>query len=633
VAAVDAREGPSDARRGRQGTDRLLPQRRGTTWQIGIAATAVAAAVAAVWITLEADFLAHPAWLAAQKADFILGPVFIGLYWVRRRPESRFGPLLIGFGLLNVGYVPHSSSDPWLFSVGLLWENVIGLAIYVLILTFPTGRLDGLAARLILLFALVAAVVPAIVILLLLPQVGAGGSISGCRGACPENMLAITSQPSLALDIWETFRYAVILTALATAGLLIWRLVTGTPPQRRALAIGAAIAFVFLLLQVTFHVLALVAPGASELQQIIAWAFAAARAAIWYGFFAALIAAQLFAARALHRLVGQSIRRPSRRELETMLRKPLGDPRLRLVFRDPETGSWSGVEAGDLVEGEPRRADGRDATLVDRGREPAVAILHDAALNDDPELLRAVGAVALLAAENAELDSDWHEALHELRRSRARIVRAGDEERRKLERNLHDGVQQRLVAIRIELELASRVVSEAEVGSRLDGIAQRVDDALDEVRNVARGLYPPVLSASGLVTALEQIQPRAVAPLRISATGVGRYPPAVESAVYYCCLEAVQNATKHAGPGASVSITLREDAAGLEFEVSDDGAGFDASEAHSGTGLQNMRDRVGALDGRLSIVAAPGRGTVVAGSIPLRDANRMRSPRTTSNPR
>jgi hypothetical protein len=129
--------------------------RRGLAWwQVVVAGAAVAAAVAAVWVTLEAHFLAHPGWLAAQKADLLLGPVFIGLYWLRRRPQSRFGPMLIAFGFVGAVYVLHSSSNPWLFSAGLAWETVIGLATFVLILTFPTGRLDGAAAKLIVLAVL-----------------------------------------------------------------------------------------------------------------------------------------------------------------------------------------------------------------------------------------------------------------------------------------------------------------------------------------------------------------------------------------------------------------------------------------------------------------------------------------------
>lgn len=587
-------------------------------WQAAVAVTAVVAAAVAVWVTLGANFLAYPGWLAAQKADFILGPVFVGLYWMRRRPRSRFGPILIAFGFVGAVYVLQSASNPWLYGAGLLWENVVGVAAYVLILTFPTGRLDGLAAKLILLAALLLAVVPAIIILLLLPQVNAGGSISGCRALCPENAFAVTSQPALALDLWEMFRYAVIGVALATAGLLIWRFMTGTPPQRRALAIGTSVALVFLLLQATFHLLALLAPDATELRTVIAWALAAARAAIWYGFLAALIAAQLYAARATQRLIRQSVRRPSQRELETMLRKPLGDPQLRLEFWNAKTQTWVGADGEDTLQRLGPES-GLDLTVVEVDGTRAAAVLHDTQLNDDPELLQTAGAVALLAAENAELDARWNDAVHALRESRARLVRAGDAERRKVERNLHDGVQQRLIAIRIDLGLLGEfAATDPETRRKLEQIGDSVEEALDELREVAHGLYPPVLADWGLVAALERVQLHAGAPLTIHAAGISRHPPELESAVYHSCLEAIQNASKHGGPAVAIAVALRQHANELTFQVIDNGPGFDPSQAHTGAGLQNMRDRLGALDGRLSIVTAPGRGTTIAGSVPLR---------------
>jgi signal transduction histidine kinase len=591
--------------------------RRVVSWHVVVGVVAVAAATATVWATATADFLAYPWWLAVQKADFILGPVFVGLYWVRRRPESRFGPILIAFGFVGAVYVLQSESNPWLFGAGLLWENLVGLAAYVLILTFPTGRLDGLASKLILGTAVVGAVLPAIVILLLLPQIGAGGSISGCRALCPENALAITSQPSLALDLWAVFRYVVIGLALATAALLIWRLARGTPPQRRAMAIGAPIALLFLSLQVTFHLLALVAPDALTSRNVVAWAFAGARAAIWYGFLAALIAAQLFAARALQRLVHASLRRPSRSELETMLRRALGDPRLRLGFRDSESGAWTGQSGEAALAAE--RESGLDIKVIEHDGRPAVTILHDAQLNDDPELLQTAGAVALLAAENAELDQAWKYTVEELRQSRTRMVRAADIERRKLERDLHDGVQQHLVAIAIELELArERAAADAPVATSLVDIQESVTEAVEELREVSHGIYPPTLSDHGLFGALRRTRTPTGAGLTLRATHVGRHAPEVESAVYYCCLEAIQNATKHSGPAPRINVTLKESPDELTFQVSDNGPGFDVSEVRPGAGLENMRDRLGALDGHLSIVSSPGEGTTVSGSVPLR---------------
>ena len=293
----------------------------------------VAAAVA-VWATLEADFLAHPGWLAVQKADIILGPVLVGLYWLRVRPQSRYGPLLIVFGFICVVYILHSSSNPWLFGFGVLWEVMIIIGTQALILTFPTGRLDGLFAKLLLL-GYVALSLLVVAIVLMLPQLPPGGSISGCRELCPENALAITSNVPLAVDLNEIVRIGAITIALATSGLLLWRIVSGTPPQRRAQAIGTPIALLFLLVQATYLLPYALGYGPTSLDSFFAWTIAAARSLLWYGFLFALIAAQLFAGRALHRMIRQSLRRPSHSELEAMLREPLGDPKLRLVFRDP----------------------------------------------------------------------------------------------------------------------------------------------------------------------------------------------------------------------------------------------------------------------------------------------------------
>lgn len=586
-------------------------------WEVVVGLLALAAAAVTVWMTLAAGFLAHPTLLAIQKADLILGPVFVGLYWMRRRPASRFGPLLVAAGFVAVPYALQSASAPWLFSAGLVWENLVGLTAFVLILAFPTGRLDGWA-KTILTFATLGAVVPAMVILLLLPQVGAGGSISGCRDLCPENVLAVTSDPALALDIFDYFRWAVITTAVATAALLIRRFLRGTPPQRRAISIGTSVALLFLVLQVTFHLLALLAPDATTLQRDVAWSFALARSAIWYGFLAALIAAQLFAGRALQRLVRDSLRRPSQRELEGLLREPLGDPGLELAFRDPRTATWTGAGTAQTRE-PPAGRSGRSVTVVEARGKPAVAIVHDPQLREDPELIETAGAVALLAAEQAALDGAWNDALEELRESRARIVRAGSAERRKLERDLHDGVQQRLIAIRIDLGLAGEIPgTERRMRERLQEIGQSAEEALEELREVGQGLYPPILTDWGLAATLERIHPPADGTLAVNADGLARYSPEIESSVYYCCMEAIQNATKHGGHGVRMTVSLHEHGNELTFRVTDDGQGFDRSALHEGTGFHNMRDRLGALDGRLIIDSAPGKGTTVAGSVPVR---------------
>ncbi|MFL5674098.1 MAG: sensor histidine kinase [Chloroflexota bacterium] len=577
---------------------------RGTPmWQVAVLLGAVAASIAAVWVTLSADFLAYPGWLAVQKADFILGPVLAGLYWYRRRPRSRFGPMLIGFGFLGALYVFQSSSNSWLFSIGLLAEIAIGIATRVLILAFPTGRLDR-PAMAVLAISILVSPLPSVLNLLVQPQTGAGASISGCLTVCPKNELAITSNPELAATLLESFRYGVIFASMLTAGLLIWRLATGTPPQRRARVIGTPIALLFLAFQITFQLLGAVGAPPSPVTEFVKWGIVVARAALWYGFLAALIAAELFAKRAMSDLVRQALQRPSRDELQAMLRAHLGDPRLRLVFLGGQQGS-------------PDAEPGRAMTLISHEGTPSVALIHDPQLNDDPELLETAGAAALLAAENADLEARWRDALGELAESRARLVRTADEERRKFERNLHDSVQQRLISIKIRLEI------EAEEGDlnqprreRLRTIVRSVEDALAEVREVAQGLYPPLLVASGLPTAISHAHEHAAPQPLIVAVGVGRYPPEIESAVYYCCLEAIQNAMKHGGREVNVSVELAEMNGQLTFRVTDNGRGFGVGEVR-GTGLQSMEDRLGALGGRLTITSTAGSGTTVFGTVPL----------------
>jgi signal transduction histidine kinase len=587
--------------------ERALPR-----WQVVAALLAVALAVAAVWVTLRADFLAHREWLAVQKADFVLGPAITGLYWLRRRPESRFGPMLLAFAFVGAVYILQSSSDPWLFSIGLMWENLVGLATYVLILAFPTGRLDGVAAKVILAAAVVAVVAPAMLILLLLPEVGAGGSISGCLSACPHNELALASDPRLASDLFTAFRYSAVAVALAVTVLLVWRFATGTPPRRRALAIGTPVALLFLAFQIAFQVLGITGVTSGAGYGIVIWGIVAARAALWYGFLFALIAAELFAGRALRRMVMGSLRRPPQDELEAMLRDPLGDPRLELRFADPRTGAFGGgARAGGSAP-----PPGREVTLVESEGAPAVAIVHDAQLNDDPELLRAAGAVALLASENAELDSAWSDAVKELQRSRRRIVRTADDERRKFERDLHDGVQQQLISMRIRAGLAGdRTPPDDPARQVLEQLGDALEATLDDVRQIGHGLYPPVLTELGLAGAIERVRSHSPAAVTFSAGGIGRYPSDVESAVYYCCREAIQNAVKHGGPDVHVSVALHQDDGTLRAEVTDDGPGFDPGHS-AGTGLQNMQDRLGALGGRLRVDSETGRGTTVTALVP-----------------
>src|SRR6266508_1474458 len=238
------------------------------------------------------------------------------------------------------------------------------------------------------------------------------------------------------------------------------------------------------------------------------------------------------------------------------------------------------------------------------------------------ELARQVG----LAMRNVRLDSDLHASLEELRRqaeelraSRARVVAAADAERRRIERDLHYGAQQYLVGLEVNLRVVCGLVdSDAEKAKAiLDELRATVQEAMQDFRDLAHGIYPPLLQDRGLSEALANAARRATIPTRIEAPAARRYDPEMEATVYFCCLEALQNAGKHAGSGARATIRLREEEDALLFEVADDGSGLDPARTSSGTGFTNMRDRLEALGGSLRIESTLSRGTRVVGTIPL----------------
>lgn len=234
---------------------------------------------------------------------------------------------------------------------------------------------------------------------------------------------------------------------------------------------------------------------------------------------------------------------------------------------------------------------------------------------------------AQLALRNVHLDSALQISLDEVRHkaeelqvSRARIVAAGDAERRRIERNLHDGAQQHLVGLGIKMRLTAELADEDVEAAKtfLAEMGQELQDAVQELRTLAHGIYPPLLMEGGLARALEAAAARSPRPVTVDAASSVRYPTEVEATAYFCCLEALQNASKHAGEGATVTIRVQEDAEALVFEVSDNGAGFELNGKGLGAGFVNMSDRLGAIGGSLRVESAPRRGTSVVGTVPIR---------------
>jgi signal transduction histidine kinase len=237
----------------------------------------------------------------------------------------------------------------------------------------------------------------------------------------------------------------------------------------------------------------------------------------------------------------------------------------------------------------------------------------------EERLLADLAGQAGLVLKNVGLTSDLRDRLEQLRMSRQRLVAAQDQERRRLERNLHDGAQQHLVALKVKLGLAERALltDPARGAAALEGLKADAEEALQTLRELARGIYPPLLAERGLKEALQAQARKATIRVEVQAEGVERYPQEIEGAVYFCCLEALQNVQKYAG-AAQVSIHLVGGPGGhLEFHVEDDGVGFDPVLTARGSGLQNIEDRLDALGGTLTITSAPGSGTAIHGRLPV----------------
>ncbi len=281
---------------------------------------------------------------------------------------------------------------------------------------------------------------------------------------------------------------------------------------------------------------------------------------------------------------------------------PVVGPQLEAVI---ESG------AGIVLEDQP-------LTFDQQGRPDVsyVTYSYSPLLDDDDQ----VGGVLLTAEDTIKRErheGELRALLSDLRAAQRRVAAAGDAERRRVERDLHDGAQQRLMAIRLELGLL-RELLDSDPGAarkRLDVLHAELHVAVEQLRELAHGLYPPLLASDGLYAAPMSVARHSAIPVTVDGQGMARAPRAIESAAYFCCLEALQNATKHAGPGASVSIHVRLTDGALRFSVRDDGAGFDPEGVSPGYGLTNLRDRIDAVGGQVEVSSAPGRGTTVEGRI------------------
>jgi signal transduction histidine kinase len=295
-----------------------------------------------------------------------------------------------------------------------------------------------------------------------------------------------------------------------------------------------------------------------------------------------------------------------------MLAVSLGDRSVAIAYWLPDRGEFVDESGRPVTLPEP--GSGRAWTAVERDGAPVAAIVHDAALDTSPELVEAAAAASSLAIDNERLKADLRARLEELRVSRLRIVEAADDARRRIERDLHDGAQQELLALALELRVLRSRVGDTDALPLVDGIAKRLDVALGELRELARGIHPAILTQSGLSVAVGALAERATLPVEIEMDVDRRLPAPVEAAAYFLVAEALTNVSRYArATGARVQIEVDDD--DLVVTVTDDGVG--GVDVAAGSGLRGLQDRLATVDGSLQIDSPPGEGTRVIGRIPV----------------
>jgi signal transduction histidine kinase len=593
------------------------PHRRRTGGDVAIIAAGSLLCALAYAITVAGSGAGAPRLEGLARAFIVGAPVAVGVYARRQAASARFGTLLIATGGAWFMTTLAESPEPPVYAAGRISGWLSEPLLMYLVLAFPTGRLLARADR-----TLIAAAV-AIVAVLYVPSVlfverfPEPSPWSTCSAGCPGNPLMITgSEPAFAEDVLRPLREVLVVALFACVCVrLMVRLSASSRLMRRTLAPVLTVAIIYFAL---FAVL-LTARGIdrdSELVEAAIWALALAVPLMAAGFLFGIARWHLFLAAATQSLAGRLAGHPGPGELQAALAETYDDPELEIVYPG-SNGSWLS-EAGASV-WPPEPGSGRWLTEVVDDERVVAGIVHDDTLAQEHAFLDAARAYAVLTLDNRRLGDEAAALLDEVRESRSRIQASADDERRRVERDLHDGAQQRLVALRIKLELAAERIDASDHRSArlIRELGTEVDHALDEIRSLARGIYPSPLADRGLVEALRSAALQAVLPAVVRARNTReRYPRPIESAAYFCCLEAMQNAAKHALRARSIVIEVSDNGV-LQFEVTDDGEGFEVEAIEAGVGLTSMKDRLAAVGGELYIVSAPGSGTRVIGRIPL----------------
>jgi signal transduction histidine kinase len=522
---------------------------------------------------------------------------FIGagmIAW-RRRPDSRFGPLLIVAGLVTPVSTLQWSDRAALNTIGQLCDLLLPALWLHVFLAYPTGRVVGRGRRLIVVLGYAAAVVLQLVVLTL-------------GGFDQRHLFAVVVRPDVAESVQNVQLLA--LAGLSLVGVAaLWRRqhATGPAPRRPVAllvdAFGAALVMVAVLLVAgTFQL-----PGFEVIRLVTFGVVGLAPVAFLLG---------LLDARLARSGVGDMIVRLNAEpapDLRELIARALRDDSLTLAYWLPQYETWADADGEPVTL--PGPDDPRGVTVVEQRGQPLAALLYHPSLRDEPELVTSVSAAAAIALENGRLQAELRARLQDLHGSRSRLLAATQAERRRLERDLHDGAQQRLIALSLELSMLQAALNgDPDARRRLEHAQREVTVSVQELRDIARGIHPAVVSGHGLTVALESVAARTATPLELRVDGVPRLPENVEVAAYYVVCECLANTGKHAGAGSAV-VDVRVVGGTLLVEVCDDGIG--GADARRGSGLRGLADRVEALDGRLRVESPPRGGTRVRAEIPV----------------
>ena len=519
-----------------------------------------------------------------------------GLLAHARRPDNRVGLLMV---LVGVGFFAEDvqlALDGWVHSVGLLLVRAADGFLVHLVLAFPGGRLATRPLRLLagLAYAAVFVLIPIRALFLDTRR----------RDLPKPNMLMIADSDRIVHGLGAVYDAIGLVVALAVVAVLVHRWVRAGPPGRRVLAP------VFVT-----GVLGAASTIASPLWLELAWAPRIVFCLLPLAFLVGVLRV-LLGRTAVGTLLA-ALREPmSAAQLEAALARTLGDPSLRIGYWRPDAQAFVDGDGRALP---PITGTGDGVTLVEPGGRRVAVLVHDPALREDGHVLAAATAAAELALENQRLTAEVRAQLAEVRDLAGRLVTAGDAERRRLERDLHDGAQQQLVTAALALRTAARRLggaAEPQTAALLSAGVDGLDAAIGELRELARGIHPAILNDAGLVPALQALAERTPEPeVRLRAVGVPRLPPAHEATGYFVAAEALTNTLKHAS-ARRVCITVEYEEGVLRIEVTDDGVG--GAGVRPGGGLLGLRDRVTALGGEFVLRSDPGRGTSVSAAIACR---------------